>query len=278
MKNAILILSLLTGLLAIGCDSNTDRNPVEYDTTAPFPPVGVSALALDRCVQLQWIGNQEDDLAGYNIYISNAYDGHYTRIGSTTDIIYTDRAASNGIRYYYAVTAYDYSGNESELSRDVVYSTPRPEGTNVALADRYVSPNTAGYDFSNYRVVNYDTDQTDVYLEFSSTQHPFFVVWNDSEIQDMGFSKNLDEILTAPTTGWSPTKDAQVILGHTYIVKTFDNHYAKMRVTAVSGNSIVFDWAYQLVTGSPDLIRALRTPGMPRVRYAAKTTVNNGSL
>ncbi|MCK7520206.1 MAG: hypothetical protein MZV64_22195 [Ignavibacteriales bacterium] len=43
--------------------------------------------------------------------------------------------AVNGDKYYYAVAAYDYNGNESELSYDVIYSTARPEGFNQAIFD-----------------------------------------------------------------------------------------------------------------------------------------------
>ena len=32
-----------------------------------------------------------------------------------------------------AVAAYDFNGNESELSYDVIYSTPRPEGFNQPI-------------------------------------------------------------------------------------------------------------------------------------------------
>ena len=42
-------------------------------------------------------------------------------------------------------------------------------------------------------------------------------------------------------------------LGHTYIIWTWDNHYAKIRVNAISSERIVFDWAYQLLEGEQQL-------------------------
>ncbi len=278
MKRTLPLL-LLAGLLLAACDES-DRTPVEYDTTPPFPPVGLYTIALDNSVEIRWIHNQEDDLDGYDVYRSNSYDGRYDRIGSTHDNVFVDRSASNAAKYYYAVAAYDFSDNASALSKDVAYATPRPEGLNVPLADRFVDPNRAGYDFSDYRVVYYDTDQTDVFVEFTTNRIPYLVVWKDSEIQDMGYTATLDDIAKSPTTGWSPTKDAQLILGHTYVIRTFDNHYAKMRITSLSQTGITFDWAYQLVANNPELVRILRMPPMPRQRHdsAGTTITNHGSL
>lgn len=185
--------------------------------------------------------------------MSNSYDGRYDLIGSSSKATFIDRGARNGFTYYYAVTAYDFSGNESDLSKDVVYDTPRPEGYNVILQNRFLKPNLAGYDFSAYSVVYYDTDLTDLYVEYTSSGVPYFVVWTDTDIQDMGYSKDLDEITVAPIQGWSPTKDAHLIFGHTYVIHTWDNHYAKVRATEIRLNSVRFDWAYQTAKGNPEL-------------------------
>jgi hypothetical protein len=196
--------------------------------------------------------------------VSDRYDGKYTLLGSTPKATFVDRGARNGNTYYYAVTAYDFSGNESDLSKDVAYDTPRPEGYNVSLLDRFVSPNLAGYDFSAYATVNYNTDYTDVYVEFASNGVPYFVVWKDTEIQDMGWTRDLDEISAAPTQGWSPTKDAHIITGHTYVIKTWDNHYAKVRVKDIPRSGVLFDWAYQTAVGNTELIAPRMLPKRSR--------------
>ena len=66
----------------------------------------------------------------------------------------------------------------------------------------------------------------------------------------MGYTGSLDELGIAPPAGWSPTKDVLLIAGHTYIVKTWDDHYAKIRVLALSPAKMEFDWAYQLQEGN----------------------------
>jgi hypothetical protein len=254
MKRIFTTLALLSLLILGACSDRHDGNPVEYDMYAPLPPVGITTISLDNSVRLHWIENQEHDLAGYNIFVSNAYDGHYTLIGNSRTNTFLDLGADNGITSYYAVTAYDFSGNESDLSHDVVYDTPRPEGLDVRLFDRFVRPADAGYDFSEYRIRNFDANRTDFFIEFLN-DIPYIAVWDNADVQDMGYTVDLDEISVAPEAGWSPTGDAHLITGHTYVVWTFDNHFAKVRITEISQNSVRFDWAYQTAQGNPELLR-----------------------
>ncbi|MFZ1729465.1 MAG: hypothetical protein WBQ23_03935 [Bacteroidota bacterium] len=248
---------LISFLLLSACSSRHD-DIVYTDGTPPLPPVGIISISLDNAVELQWIANQEPDHDGYNVFVSSRYDGKYDFIGTTRATTFVDRGATNGITNYYAVTAYDYDGNESDLSRDVVYDTPRPEGRNVALVDRFAMPVRAGYDFSEYMVLHFDTDFTDFFFEVTAEGIPYLVVWDDSDIQDMGYTGNLDEISTAPTAGWNPTGDALAVSGHTYVIKTFDGHYAKIRLINVNSSGMTFDWAYQVARGNPELLIAQR--------------------
>ncbi|MDT8323507.1 MAG: hypothetical protein RRA94_05315 [Bacteroidota bacterium] len=252
MKTRTLLL-LLTFVLFTACDHDGEEI-IYVDDIPPLPPVGIVSVSLDNAVELSWYENQEADIAGYNVYVSDRYNGSYDLIGSTRTATYLDRGATNGITAYYAVTAYDVRGNESDLSRDVAYDTPRPEGRGVVITDRYFNAARAGYDFSEYSVLHYDTDFTDVFFETASSGAPFLVVWDDTDIQDMGYTASIDEISSAPAEGWNPTGDALVVRGHTYVIRTFDNHYAKIRIVEVGSNSIVFDWAYQVATGNPELI------------------------
>jgi hypothetical protein len=264
MKHTFLLLATITSLIFSSCDQSVNRP--DPDLYAPFSPVGIVSTSLDHGVLLKWIENQEADLDGYNVYVSNAYRGKYTLIGTTRKNSFLDAGAHNGETYYYAVTAFDKSGNESELSFDVVYDTPRPEGAGVSIMDRISDPLRGGYDFSQFSVVHYDTDQTDLYCEASSTGIPYIVVWRDSDIQDMGYTADLDEISQAPAAGWSPTKDAHAISGHTYVIRTYDNHYAKVRLTTASKTGITFDWAYQTAVGNPELVRTAPDFRSKRIR------------
>jgi hypothetical protein len=214
------------------------------DMTPPRPPTGLSTATGDNFIELFWKRNPENDVAGYNVFVSSSYDGRYELIGSSETSYFLDKDAVNGNIYYYAVTAYDYEGNESDLSKDVAYDIPRPEGYDVQLSDYHLSPATGGYDFSSYAVVRYDNDNADMYME-NYNGVMCMNVRTDTDIQDMGSTASILDISTAPTTGWSTTHDAVLKVGHTYVVWTWDDHFAKFRVHALSSSRMVFDWAYQ---------------------------------
>jgi hypothetical protein len=79
---------------------------------------------------LAWDPNTEDDLAGYNVYYgiqSGNYDS-VTDVGNVSQYTVSDLEPET--QYYFAVTAYDTSGNESDLSEEVdsvTYEDPPPE-------------------------------------------------------------------------------------------------------------------------------------------------------
>ena len=250
MRSIVLVLSL--GLVLVSCK--------ERDTIPPGPPRGITTISLDNAVQLDWLANTEPDVAGYRIWISNSYNGTYTEIGAVNGTQFTDYGAVNGVTYYYAVSAYDFEGNEGDLSKDVVYDTPRPEGYNVQAYDVVAFPNLSGYDFSTYSIGPYDDQFTDVYVEFFNGL-PYLRVWTDTDIQDMGYTRDLDEISVAPAQGWSDSRICEAIVGHTYVVWTIDDHYAKLRVVQIGANFILFDWAYQTAPSNPELKRVPSVDG-----------------
>lgn len=253
MKKMILILAAI--IFAAGCHNVNDW---EYDSIPPTPPRNINTITGDNRVDIYWQRNTEPDLAGYNVYFSYSYDGTYELIGTTYDNYFVDYGARNGVTYYYAVTAFDYNNNESELSYDVVYDTPRPEGFDRALFDLHVSPSNSGYDFSDYSVVPYDGEGSDFFFEKYEGIY-YLNVWEDTDIQDMGPTYDIYDISFAPTDGWVPINDGEnikyveAIPGHTYVIWTWDNRYAKVRISAIAGDRMIFDWAYQTVEGNRQL-------------------------
>jgi hypothetical protein len=254
MKKTLLSIAVFMNLLLLqSCSINDPNHHNNYDSTPPAPPTGIQVINGDNRVDLSWLNNHEGDLAGYNIYYSTSYDGQYSLIGSSTTNYYIDESASNGVLNYYAVTAFDESGNESNLSKDVAYATPRPEGLNQSIFDKGKFPNTSGYSFSTYSVVAYNDTLTDFYFQ-NYNGKLYLDIYDDTEILDAGPTNDIYDIAFAPATGWLTTDSTMAILGHTYIILTWDNHYAKIRVKNIINNErIIFDWAYQLVPGNTQL-------------------------
>jgi hypothetical protein len=89
-------------------------SPPPSSPPAPSPGTGTATLS--------WSLNSETDLGGYKIYVGTA-PGQYTYSGSPIVIgptgSYTIAGLPIGQTYYFAISAFDHSGNESGLSSEV---------------------------------------------------------------------------------------------------------------------------------------------------------------
>jgi len=70
-------------------------------------------------VEVRWNANIETDLAGYRVYYGPATEeyGEPVDVGLDTSLI-INLTPEMATTYYFAVTAYDTSGNESEFSEE----------------------------------------------------------------------------------------------------------------------------------------------------------------
>lgn len=91
--------------------------PPPSRTSSPPPPSTTTGSA-----RLTWAANGEPDLAGYKVYVGTA-SGTYDLSGSpftlNTVTTYTVTNLPWNNTYFFAISAYDTSGNESPLSAEV---------------------------------------------------------------------------------------------------------------------------------------------------------------
>jgi hypothetical protein len=270
----------LLGLFLCACHEDD-----HFDATPPAPPSGLDSVTGDTQVFVIWLPNREPDLAGYRIWRNSdggdeyflvddfaAYDPDYYEpaSGPGTDwIIYDDNGLVNGREYWYAVTAYDDEGNESELSYEFLRDVPRPEGQMV-LYDAAVAPQFSGIDFSRAPLDDnaqaWDLASTDAWLEYDADGVPFFVTplptgAKEVRVQDYGFA-DFNDLTWAPSAGYSRTGIVEVVEGHAYafeIVADPDGsavrNYAKLWVADLDGDSALLWWGYQEVAGEPELVQ-----------------------
>ncbi len=99
-------------------------------------PTGLSGTGYRTTVHLQWDDYTGFEPIGFNIYRSTSsgnFGAPARRIGAYND--YTDYNLTAGTTYYYKISAFDGSGNESALSSEITVSTNNNNYLKVASLD-----------------------------------------------------------------------------------------------------------------------------------------------
>jgi len=87
--------------------------------------LAIAGIAQAATVQVTWNPNTEEDLAGYKIYYGTASGvyGDPIDVGNVTGHV-MEITPQHGATYYFALTAYDTSGNESGYSAEATCFIP----------------------------------------------------------------------------------------------------------------------------------------------------------
>lgn len=258
MKHWIITLLMpLTLLGMVGC--NDDDNTVAPVNAVPATPQGVYSVTGNGEVQVFWYGVYETDIKEYRVYRSYNETSGYAMIGSVDAVAnpdlnlliyeYDDVTAVNGTTYYYAVSAVDNANQESYLSAENVFDTPRPDGQ-ATLYPLQVDSSLAGFNLVTATVVKSNSPAADVFVDQYEERPGVYVSYLNVpagvDIQDVGYCPTFDYVGWAPTEGWSELGYTEAIVGHTYIIWTADYHFAKLWITSINAQgALTFQWAYQ---------------------------------
>lgn len=271
---------------AVDPDSGEEASSAVHEVFVPSPvppavPSGMGAVALDDAVFLFWSDAPaaESDFSVYRIYLAEP-DGDFL-LGETDSPGFVDLLAVNGTTFSYFVTSVDDQGHESGGST-VADATPRPDYTGELINPYEDVPENSGFRFQEDEdlVAVVDGDDPDRHFRLESDASGLWMVPGPgAEIYPTGeFTTALkcgvgaDADCTsweeAPTSGYD-TGDVPVDPEFTYMFRVPGDgggtHYGAVRVTLVgqdqSGNElIVFDWAYQIQAGNPNLSEPTRVP------------------
>ncbi|MFC1514150.1 fibronectin type III domain-containing protein [candidate division KSB1 bacterium] len=142
---SVTLLLIICTLFAWYCTSDDNESlvgPID-DKTAPSKPVRPSLTSVGNGeIVITWEANPESDVAGYNIYRTTGSDdiNSYTNIADTTGTSYKDIGLEYTTSYFYRITAYDITLNESEKSEAVtgipLNTLPPDSPVNVAAVGR----------------------------------------------------------------------------------------------------------------------------------------------
>ena len=123
--HCLLQITLLVVVLA-GCGAyGTGNNGGGGSSTVPPVPVGLIATAGNAQVSLSWTASNGATL--YYVKRSTTSGGPYTQISAPSATSDTDTGLTNGIRYFYVVSAYNSAGQSANSSE--VNATPTAPAT-----------------------------------------------------------------------------------------------------------------------------------------------------
>jgi hypothetical protein len=258
---SILILTILA-LTFVGCDDDND-NVVKVVDQVPATPQGVYSVTGDDTVTVYWNGIYDTDVDYYRVYRSLDAVNGYAVIASITAednpqlnlllYSYDDASAHNGTTYWYAVSAVDHAGQESELSAEEVFDTPRPAGSATVYSYDADSAH-AGFSLTLGVVVAWNAGSADFFVDRYDDVYYINAANALTDIQDLGYTNSFDDVGWAPDTGWSALGYCEAIAGHTYVIWTADDHYAKVRISSIGvSGAIAFDWGWQSVQSNLEL-------------------------
>ncbi len=261
-----------------GVESASDRT-VLVDVPQPLPPpdpTGTQVIALDGANYIRWSDNARAaaDFSFYRVYLW-ADDGTEYLLGETDSEGFLDEIAANGVTSQYFVTAVDDQGHES-FGETVAAGTPRPDFHGEWVYDDLDQPALSGFRFQA-------DETTDPILPGSSGSIHFrlevdaagwwLVPGPGTSVYPDGFAttalkcgvaadESCVDVPVAPATGYS-LADVELLPQTSYVMRVLGDdaafHYGVIRVEMLGfdqdGDALmIFDWAYQLQAGNPDLM------------------------
>ncbi|TKB76130.1 MAG: fibronectin type III domain-containing protein [Nitrospira sp.] len=101
--------------------------------TPPAPPTPSTAL---RAITLAWDPVINPDLSGYRLYVGTQSGQYETTIDIGSASSYRYQGLRAGTSYYFAVSAYDRNGLESNRSNEITYTAAAPSFVRCGFAGR----------------------------------------------------------------------------------------------------------------------------------------------
>jgi len=253
----IIISIFFVSLLIIGgCGPKQARISFVADECTPQ---NFRIQANDGKLSLTWDTNCPDNklISGYNIYLeekpigdeylttkppksvrpfnSAPYPGDTNPDNSfeTMDIINLD----NGVDYYLSVRTV-FPDNSLSYSSNQVQIMCRPEG-NFELAFRYAELND-GFSFATSETVRADSELNDLYFyskdgfDFIASPHRLNGFLRNSQMYSLGKTDNIYQH-NKIELNYEAVEKIPIKVGESYVIKTHDNRYAKIRIEQATG-------------------------------------------
>jgi hypothetical protein len=258
-----------------GGEASTAAVSVFVPTFTPPPVPDVPyVIALDGANYLTWgvASRGVGDFSFYTVYLDDG--GSTFLLGETDSEGFLDLRAENGITYSYFVTAVDNDGHESDGSA-LAAGTPRPDYHGEWIYAHEDVPALSGFRFQtdegDLAIVDGNGATWDFRIESDGVQW-WLRTGTGAAVHDnggfitkalkcgVGADFDCTDVSVAPTTNYA-TGLFEMIPETTYVVRVNDGgqlYYGAIRVVFLgfdqSDAIMIFDWAFQLQAGNPNLV------------------------
>ena len=244
------------------------------DPVPPPVPDGPFVIALDGANFLAWGTDSRGvaDFSHYRVYQEAGTTSYL--LGETDSEGFLDLLAANGETYEYFVTAIDADGHESAGSASAS-GTPRPDFHGEWVYDFAAQPTVSGFRFEDDEGTNPIRSGTagDRHFRLETDVNGWWLVPGPgTTIHQTGFvttalkcgvgaDATCTDVSVAPTSGYS-TLDMELLPQTSYVLRVMGDdglmHYGVIRVELLGSDQngdpiMIFDWAYQLQAGNPNL-------------------------
>ena len=263
-----------------GVETDSDLTiRVSVPSFSPPPvPTDLDVVALDANNYIRWNDDARSasDFSAYRIYLLSDGGATLTLLGHSDSPGFLDALAENGVTSSYAVSSVDLYGHESATSGSAE-GTPRPDFKGELVYSFIDEPDLSGFRFA-------ESDQLDPIVPGGSdTRHfrletdpsgwwlvpgPSADVFPQGDLTTglkcgVGADAQCHDWTTAPLSGYSHA-DIAVEPELTYMWRVVEGdgvaRYGALRMTLLGTDQfgaglMIFDWAYQLQGGNPQLVR-----------------------
>jgi hypothetical protein len=272
------IVSAVSSTSGAETDSDFSVEVFVPEPIAPPIPDATYVIALDNANYVTWgsASRAAGDFSHYKLYLDDGVDAFL--LGETDSEGFLDLLAGNGTTYAYFVTSVDSDGHESDGSV-VSEGTPRPDFTGEWIYDYADVPVSSGFRFAEDEttlpIVDGDAAQRHFRLE-TDVNGWWLVPGAGTTVIPTGFSTtalkcgvaadaSCVDVVSAPISGYV-AQDVQIFTQESFVLRVVGDdaqiHYGIIRIDLLgfdqNGDGImIFDWAYQLQPGNPNLAEAI---------------------
>jgi fibronectin type 3 domain-containing protein len=204
MSSKLTLFSLITVLaLASGCERRLD-SPTDPDLDTADPPVPTSLTAAmgDLQVQLSWSISTPSLVSRYLIHRAETTAENFRIVDSAGTTAYTDAAVSNGVRYFYKVSARDLNGvagaSSATVSAVPTLFSVRINNDSIYTGSQNVRLGLTASGVSLMRIAN-DTTSPGAWEDFRATRDWVLIPGSGSKVVFVKFKTSAG----VESVGWN---------------------------------------------------------------------------